>query len=159
MTELWSVKYGLDNIDDVETRIARRSPMAEQKFDALMKADPDQREKYFYNQCADHQEVWIVWDDDILPIYNGERGELINVWPDQEFAKKCHFPSVKNPKVTPIPLNDFMDKFLQKEPNVELSIFPIGPNSLTKVIQIESFAITLSNELARYQTIPNPKHF
>ena len=158
MTEKYSVKYGISGIDDVETRISNREVLSEEKFQALINASADAREKYFFNQVALKQEVWMLFDDEIFPIYNGEQTELINVWPDKEFAEECHMPSVVSPRAVPIPIDDFLDEILQPEPLIELSIFPVGVNSPTKVGSIDYFATTISNEIARYQKNPAFKY-
>ena len=154
MAKTLSEQYKITNIDDVETRIARRKNMSSVKADAIMKADADKREKYFFNQVADMQEVWTVWDDDVIPIYMGEKAENIRVWPDEIFAKNCHFESIDNPVITPIPIDDFLDKILQNEPGVELAIFPLRNEGLCKISPLDYFATRLSNEIARYQLPP-----
>ena len=144
-----SEKYGLSEVEAVDVRVARRSPLKDATVLAICNSTAEQRLEYAIKRIADMQEVWTVWEGDKLPEFEGEQGYVVWCWPDREFAERAHSSTLTDPQIVPIPINDFLDEVLSAS-NCDVGVFPMDITSRMRVMTPDDFAAAIGNESARY---------
>ena len=144
-------------IMDVEARIERRKEISNNLVSRFLDVEAEKRGKYFFNEVADHQEVWTVWDGEVLPEYETSIGKwAINCWPHRAFAREFHSKTIKDPQFVPIPIDAFIDDVIK--PNIdtlELMIFPVAVNHTALCMEPNAFISRLLEEYNRiYGEVP-----
>jgi hypothetical protein len=111
----------------LEQRIATRNAVSDQEFRQVSRLNSRQREIYLLKAIATHEEVWTVWDGDELPTFTTSGNDAISCGPHRRFAEAYFGATVTTPKVTPIPITDFLDAVLfgQGANPVDVFMFPI----------------------------------
>jgi len=142
----------------LEERISRRSELTLEKTEALLNADFDDKEKYFFNEVSNNEEVWTLWESGQLmefSLANNVWG--VCAWPNEVFVRKFAITlGLESYDVVPIPINDFLDEVIfNQNPASDVIIFPIEVNAKSNVCSAEVFAEKLSNTSRRM--IPPPR--
>ncbi len=152
------MKYNSSSIMDVENRISRRKKIPSELISRFNCVEYEKRGKYFFNEVADHQEIWTVWDDEVLPEYETSTGKwAIHCWPHERFARAFHSKTIDVPQFVQIPINAFIDDVIN--PNIEtleLMIFPVGIDQTALCMEPSAFIKRLLGEYNRiYGEIPD----
>jgi Protein of unknown function (DUF2750) len=146
-----SDELGLSPILDVETRIARRTPISQEEFNGLSRANAQQRQEYLINEIVNSHELWTVFDGDELPAFSSSQNDVLHIWPSKEFALRYFSPTISNPHATPIPINDWVDQILfgSQSRNLDLACFPVGTGKIVNMASRETFIELVMNQWRR----------
>ena len=130
---------GFSNILSSTMRKSNRKCLPSDIVHHMVQSDFDSRAKYFFNEVAEHQEIWTIWDDGVLPEYYTQEGTLvIYCWPHEQFARNFYSSVLSDPIAVPIPINDWVDDILLSLPEkCHLGVFPINNNPMLVMDQSE----------------------
>ena len=113
----------------------------------------EERYEYFVKRVADWEQVWSLRSASGWSLAGAEDGrEVIPVWPHEQFAAACSEGAWKGDEPTPIPLDDWLEKWL---PGMErdgrlVAVFPTPANS-GAVVEPQRLRNDLRVDLEQYQ--------
>jgi Protein of unknown function (DUF2750) len=133
---------------DVEVRILNRKFLSNEEINGVISAGADKRKKYFFSKIVSSHELWTVFDGSKLPTFKTSKNDSLQVWPEKQFAEMFFDKTISQPKVVPIPINDWIDLILfdPRERALDITYFSVGPSTPSIMSSRESFLEDLLTE-------------
>ncbi len=86
--------------------------MNQQKINSILQLSAEERYLYFIRKIADFETVWGLHNEGWALVGDTQGNETIPFWPEKEFAELCAVDSWNKYLPKPIPLSDFLEKWL-----------------------------------------------
>lgn len=135
---------------DLSERMKRRSELSKEILGEIYSKTHIEREKYFFNEVVNYEEVWTLWDGEELPEFQTEEGSwVLHVWPHKQFVQIYDAPSIASPQIIPIPIDAWVNDILfNSADDISVSVFP--SNSIpVSVMRKEEFIERIYSEFVK----------
>lgn len=102
-----------------------RNPSAD--INDILSANSQQRTQYFVEQVTEHQQIWILNDDDGAVMLNAEDEDCIPVWPNKEAAELWRNEEWQECEATAINKKDWLARWTtgMQDDELGVAVFPI----------------------------------
>jgi hypothetical protein len=109
--------------------------------------DPEQRLHYLLKEIIQHQQVWILTDQDGCVMLNTEDEDCTPVWPSEEFAQAWATGEWSDCAPKAIGLDTWHSRWTQglEDDDVAIAVFP-GENEEGLVISAQEFDFELKTK-------------
>lgn len=153
-----SFELGICPVATIESRLAKRKNLSEDKCKRLISFSPQRRQNYTIRTIVEHQEVWTRWEGDELPMFESSQNAIVHIWPHQELASQFNDDKLESPKCVPIPLNDWIDEILfVDDSKMDVGYFPIDMKKPVMMSSKEEFLYLLLDEWEYKYSLSNAK--
>lgn len=102
--------------------------MTETDISRLLGLSKEDKYRYVVEQLVTNKEVWIVFDDDGMVLFESDRGEVvIPVWPHQEIAQLFCVGEYADCQPGTVKLDDFLNNEMKEaeEQGFLISLMPV----------------------------------
>lgn len=111
----------------------------------------EERYKHFVKVIADWEEVWGLYDEGWAMSETNDGSRTFPCWPAKEYAKQCAIGIWGNYEATAIPIDEFIEDFLNdfEKKSIYVSVFP-NVEGLSVVQDASVLEQNLRDELELY---------
>lgn len=121
--------------------------MTETDISRLLGLSKEEKYRYVLEQLVTRQEVWIVYDEDGMVLFESDRGEVvIPVWPHQEIAQLFCVDEYADCKPGTVKLDDFLKNEMKEaeEQGFLISLMPV-PGTLAVLADPTEMSDNIAN--------------
>lgn len=121
--------------------------MTETDISRLLGLSKEEKYRYVLEQLVTRQEVWIVYDEDGMVLFESDRGEVvIPVWPHREIAQLFCVDEYADCQPGTVALDDFLKNEMKEaeEQGFLISLMPV-PGTLAVLADPTEMSDNIAN--------------
>jgi hypothetical protein len=95
-------------------------------LEQVLQMSPDKRYAFLLQEVSQHQQIWILTDEDGCVMLKSEDEDCVPIWPGQEFAQYWATGEWSNCQPQAISLSDWLAKWTSglEGDEVNIAVFP-----------------------------------
>lgn len=126
--------------------------LTKEEVDAILKLDGEKRYHYAIKKIADQELIWGLWKDSGWALSGCNGGEMIPVWPHQDYAKLCANEAWSGYSPKSIDVDVWLERWIPGLSNDQrlIAVFPTPNNKGVAVLAIR-FGEELREEMFKYE--------
>lgn len=119
------------------------------EVNGVLKSSEDKQYEYFIKKVVDYEEIWGLYFKEWLIIKDGNK-TIIPLWPKEEFIQVNIEKSIQQYKSKSIDIYDFIDLWIPKIMEKEISIALFWDGQKYSEIDVEKLVNDLEEEMDNY---------